>query len=377
MNFARWREEFPSSKTRVHMNHAGLSPLPLRVARALGSFAEEALQLAPGASAGWERRAEEVREAFARLIGARACEVAFVRNTSDGLSLVAFGLDWRDGDNVVALADEYPSNVYPWWALRRFGVATRMVERPGSRFGADDVRPLIDRRTRLLAVSAVDWQTGFRPDLAALATLCRERDVLFVVDGIQSVGALKTDVHAEGIDCLAAGGHKWLLAPEGSGALFVSQRIVDRFQPPQAGWKCVTDADRYLPYHFDWRADAGRFEAGTASHVNILALGAALELLLEVGPEHIEARVLDVVGQLTDGLARRGAEIVGPWRGRERSAIMNFRLGDTVALAAALGRAGIIARERRGGVRLAPHFYNDESDVARVLAAVDDYLRST
>jgi selenocysteine lyase/cysteine desulfurase len=138
----------------------------------------------------------------------------------------------------------------------------------------------------------------------------------------------------------------------------------------------VTDSDRYLPYHFDWRADAGRFEAGTASHVNILALGAALELLLEVGPEHIEARVLDLVGQLTDGLTERGAEIAGPWRGRECSAILNFRLGDTSALVAALGRAGILARERGGGVRLAPHFYNDESDVARVLAAVDDYLRS-
>ena len=189
------------------MNHAGLSPLPERVAEAVRSFAEEALQLAPGTSARWERRAEDAREGFARLIGARPSEVAFARNTSDGLSLVAFGLDWRDGDNVVALEDEYPSNVYPWWALRRFGVATRMVPRPQSRFCVDDIRPWIDGRTRVLAVSAVDWQTGFRADLATLAALCRERGVLLVVDGIQAVGALRIDVRAEGIDCLAVGGH--------------------------------------------------------------------------------------------------------------------------------------------------------------------------
>lgn len=378
MSWSRWRAEFPSCETRIHMNHAGLSPLPRRVAETVRSFAEQALHLAPGTSAGWERHAEQVRTTFARLVGARRSEIAFVRNTSEGISLVASGLDWREGDNVVALADEYPANVYPWWGLRRLGVETRMVARPHSRFGVDEVRPSIDGRTRVVAVSAVDWQTGFRADLAALATVCRESGVLLVVDGIQSVGALCTDVHAEGIDCLALGGHKWLLALEGSGALFVSERVVEQIEPVLLGWKSVEDGDRYLPYHFDLRRDAGRFEPGSPSHVNILALGAALDLLLEVGPEKIEARVLEIVERLADGLRVRGATIVGPWRGRERSGILNFRLPDRdpSAVVAALSRAGVVARERGGGVRLAPHFYNDEQDVARLLAAVDDYLRS-
>jgi selenocysteine lyase/cysteine desulfurase len=375
IDWSRWRAEFPSSAHQIHMNHAGLAPLPRRVAETLHSFADQALRLSPGTSAGWERRAEEVRAAFARLIGAQTSEVAFVRNTADGLSLVAAGLPWRSGDNVVALADEYPSNVYPWWGLRRLGVETRMVERPQSRFGADELRPWIDARTRVVAVSAVDWQTGFRADLATLATLCRESGALLVVDGIQAVGAMRVDVRAEGIDCLALGGHKWMLALEGSGALYVSERVVDRIEPVLLGWKSVTDADQYLPYHFNLRPDAGRFEAGSPSHVNILALGAAVDLLLEIGAEHIERRVLEITQLLTDELLRRGAVIAGPWRGRERSAIINFRLGDPGALLAALTRAGVIARERGGGIRLAPHFYNDAQDVARVLAAIDDYAR--
>ena len=188
------------------------------------------------------------------------------------------------------MADEYPSNVYPWFGLQRFGVETRLLARPGARFGADDIAPLIDRRTRVLAVSAVDWQSGFRVDLAALAELCRAREVLFVVDGIQAVGALCVDVGACGVDVLAAGGHKWLLAPEGCGMLFVSDRVVERIYPVVLGWKSVRNAGVYLPYHFELRADAARLEPGSAPHLGIHAFGAALDLLLEIGPAAIEAR---------------------------------------------------------------------------------------
>ncbi len=376
MDWLKWRSEFPSCAQRVHMNHAGISPLPQRVAAALQEFAAEALVIDDRIYHRWEVRAEAVRGAFARLIGAEPGEVAFVRNTSEGLSLVAAGLDWQAGDNVVALADEYPSNVYPWWGLRRWGVETRMVPRPQARFGVDDVAPLMDGRTRLLAVSAVDWQTGFRADLPALGALCRERGVLFCVDAIQALGAVCIDVTACGIDALAVGGHKWLLAPEGCGALFVSRRIIERLHPVLLGWKSVREASRYLPYHFDLRGDATRLEPGSPPHAAILAFGAALDLLLEIGTEAIEARVLEITDALADGLRRRGASVVSPWGDGERSGIINFRLGNPRALLAALSRAGVVARERRGGIRLSPHFYASTDDVERVLAAVDDYLRA-
>jgi selenocysteine lyase/cysteine desulfurase len=370
MDWRQWREEFPSATRQVHMNHAGIAPLPRRVAAAIRLFADQALLLDRTVYQGWEARAEEVRAAAARLIGAHAHEIAFVRSTSEGLSLVASGLAWQAGDNVVAVADEYPSNVYPWFGLRRFGVETRLLARPQRRFGAADVAALIDRRTRVLAVSAVDWQSGFRVDLAQLSELCRARGVLVVVDGIQAVGALRIDVAACGIDVLAAGGHKWLLAPEGCGIVFVSDRIIERIDPVVLGWKSVDNAGVYLPYHFDLRGDAARLEPGSAPHLGIHALGAAIDLLFEVGPAAIETRVLENTDQLADGLRRLGATILSPRAAAERSAILTFALGDTPALHRALTDAGIIVRERLGGIRLAPHFYNDAGDAARVLDVV-------
>lgn len=370
IDWAHWRAEFPSADRLVHMNHAGIAPLPRRVAAAIRTFADEGLLLDRAVYQGWEARAEVVRAAAAQLIGARAHEIAFVRNTSEGLSLIAGGLTWQEDDNVVAVADEYPSNVYPWFGLRRFGVETRLLERPQLRFGVDEVASAIDRRTRVVAVSAVDWQSGFRADLAALGELCRARDVLFVVDGIQAVGALRTDVAACGADVVAAGGHKWLLAPEGCGILFVSDRVVDRIQPVVLGWKSVENSGVYLPYHFDLRPDAARLEPGSAAHLGIHALGAALDLLLEIGPAAIEARVLETVDQLAEGLVGMGATILSPRRAAERSSILTFALGDTAVLHEALTEAGIIVRQRLGGIRLAPHFYNDADDITRVLDAV-------
>jgi len=375
MDWVRWREEFPSAARLVHLNHAGLSPLPRRVAAAIRTFADEGVLLDRAVYRRWEARAEAVRALAARLIGAQAHEIAFVRNTSEGLSLVASGLPWQAGDNVVTVADEYPSNVYPWLGLRRFGVETRLVTRSSPRFSAADVAALIDRRTRVVAVSAVDWQSGFRIDLAAFGELCRARNVLFVVDGIQAVGALAVDVAASGIDVLAAGGHKWLLAPEGCGMLFVSDRVVERIYPVLLGWKSVDNAGVYLPYHFDLRPDAARLEPGSAAHLGILAFGAALELLLDIGPTAIEARVLETTEQLAEGLRRLGATVLSPRGAGERSAILTFALGDPQALHQALTDAGIVVRQRLGGIRLAPHFYNDAGDIARVLDVVGTMAR--
>lgn len=352
-----------------------MAPISRRVANRLRAFADEALVIDPATYARWEERTEEVRANFAHLVGADAGEVAFIRNTSEGISLFAAGLDWREGDNVIALSDEYPANVYPWWGLRRLGVETRMVTRRGWRFTVDDILPLVDGRTRLIAVSAVDWQSGFRANLTALGDFCRERGLLFCVDAVQALGALRIDVAASGIDCLVAGGHKWLLAPEGCGGLFLSRRVADRVRPVLLGWNSVTDAERYLPYHFELRRDAVRFEPGTRSHLGILALGEAVDLLAEIGPASIEQRIMHLTDQLAEGLRKRGAEILSPWKDGERSGILTFRLGDDVRLSAVLQEAGIVVRRRAGGIRLAPHFYNDESDVVRVLDAVDAYRR--
>jgi selenocysteine lyase/cysteine desulfurase len=338
----------------------------------VNAFAEEALVVDAAVQQRWTMRVEEVRAAFAALVGARAEEIAFVKNTSEGLSLVAAGIEWKDGDNVIAVDSEYPANVYPWWGLRRWGVETRMVSPRGGLVHVEDLAALADRRTRLLSVSFVDWSSGARNDLAAIGEWCRSRGILFCVDGIQGVGAVRLDVEAFGIDFLAVGGHKWLLAPEGCGCLYVSSRVVERLHSVLLGWKSVNDADNYFPYHFDPRADAGKFEPGSPSVLSTVALGAALDLLHEVGAERIERRLMEITGELAAGLRGQGAEILGPWGDAQRSGIVVFRPrhGDPAALAAALNARGIVVRPRGGGVRVAPHFYNNRDDIERLLAAV-------
>lgn len=372
MDWNRWRLEFPITGHLTHFNHAGVSPVSRRVVAAVNAFINEATLVDAATQRRWEARAEEIRAGFARLVGAHTDEVAFVKNTSEGLSLIAAGLDWRPNDNVIAVDGEYPSNVYPWLGLRRWQVDTRMVRPRQGMVHVDDVRALIDERTRVVSVSFVDWNSGARTNLRPLGEYCRQHGIVFCVDGIQGVGAIPLNVERECIDCLAVGGHKWLLAPEGCGCLVVARRVIDRIQSVLHGWKSVIDADTYLPYHFTPRPDAAKFEPGSPSQLGTHALGAAIDLLLEVGPEHIERRLYEVTDRLAAGLRARGAEIISPWGAGQRSGILVFRLGDDPQrLCTELIRRGIIVRVRGGGIRVAPHFYNNEDDIDRLLSALD------
>ena len=374
MDLARYRAEFPVTKRVVHFNHAGVAPASTRIARAVSAFMEEALDLDASTESVWTERGEQVRARFADLVGAQADEIAFVKNTSEGLSLVAAGVEWKAGDNVLAPDGEYPSNVYPWFGLRRWGVETRLLQpRQGRTLRVEDLAEAADERTRVVAVSFVDWQSGARTDLAPLGAWCRERGILFVVDGIQGVGALKLDVERSNVDVLAVCGHKWMLSLEGVGCLYVSRRVEPRLHSVLHGWKSVTDCDTYLPYHFTPRPDAGKFEPGSSPWLGIAVFGAALEMLLEVGPEPIEARILSLTDRLAAGLRARGAEIVSPWEAGQRSGIVNFRLGDDPeALRDALLARGFFLRMRAGGVRVAPHFYNSEDEIDRLLGSLDE-----
>jgi selenocysteine lyase/cysteine desulfurase len=372
MDWQDWRREFPITERLVHLNHAGVSPVSRRVAAAVTAFITDATSVDAAIQRRWSERCEQVRAGFARLVGAQADEIAFVKNTSEGLSLVAAGVDWRPGDNVIAVDGEYPSNVYPWFGLRRWSVETRLVRPVRGRVLVEDVRALTDERTRLVAVSYVDWSTGARTDLSPLGEFCHTRGIIFCVDGIQGVGAMQLDVERAGIDCLAVGGHKWLLAPEGYGCLFVSRRIAGCIASVLHGWKSVTDADTYLPYHFTPRPDAARFEPGSPSVLGTYALGAAIDLLLEVGPARIEQRLFELSDRLARGLRARGAEIVSPWSSGARSGIVVFRAGnDPQRLCSELNRQGFVVRVRSAGIRVAPHFYTNEEDIDRLLAALD------
>lgn len=365
------RYEFPVTDRCVYFDHAGVAPVSRRVADAVAAFIADARDFGRLHYVAWEARAEAVRASAARLVGAATEEVAFVASTSDGLSAIATAIDWRPGDSVVAVDGEFPANVYPWWALERVGVATRLAAPVEGRLTVDAIAALVDDTTRVVSVSAVDFVTGQRRPLAAIGELCRRRGILFCVDAIQALGALRIDVERDGIDALAADGHKWLCAPEGCGVLYVSRRWLERLVPQRIGWKSVVDASRYLPYHFELKADAQKFECGSLNFLAIHALGAALDLAFDVGVDAIETRVLAVTTLLRAALAERGLELVSPPDVAERSGITTVRVSEPPdAVVRRMRAEGVLASPRGGGVRLSPHFYCSEDDVARCLAVL-------
>ena len=365
------RDQFPVTRECVYFDHAGVAPVSCRVADAVGRFIADARDHARLHYPAWEARTEEVRASAARLIGAAADEVAFVASTSDGLSSIATAVDWRPGNSIVAVDGEFPANVYPWWALRPLGVETRLAPIVDGRLTVDAIAQSMDATTRVVSVSAVDFATGHRRPLAAIAELCRSRGVLFCVDAIQALGAVRIDVERDGIDALAADGHKWMCAPEGCGLLYVSRRWLDKLVPQRVGWKSVVDASRYLPYHFELKADAQKFECGSANFLAIHALGAAIDLLFDLGVDAIEARVLALTAALREAVAANGMRLVSPHGAGECAGITTVATSEVPEVVVRRLRAArVLASPRGGGVRLSPHFYCDGDDIARCVEAL-------
>ncbi|HEV2845492.1 MAG TPA: aminotransferase class V-fold PLP-dependent enzyme, partial [Thermoanaerobaculia bacterium] len=305
------REEFPVVDHCVYLNHAGNGPLPRRSGARMAAVADA---VARSGDRFWLDRmaeVERVRGMAAQLLGARQPrEVAFVENTSAALSMVAEGFDWQPGDNVVGAALEFPSNVYPWMNLAARGVDYRQVPERDGRIDPDEGLATMDGRTRMLALSWVQYASGYRCDLARLGAACRERGVLFVVDVIQGLGVLPLDVEASFVDVAAAAAHKWLLGPEGIGLLYISDRVIDRLRPVRAGWRSMRNPFHWTEYDLDFAEGAKRFESGTLNVYGIHALGGSLDILREVGAETVEERVLGLTERAARGLADLGFTLV-------------------------------------------------------------------
>ncbi|MGB3545067.1 aminotransferase class V-fold PLP-dependent enzyme [Rubrivirga sp.] len=314
-------------------------------------------------------RIDRARDRAARLVGADLEDVAIVPNTSYGLNLVAQGLSWRPGDRVSVPGCEFPSNLLPWRALHDQGVEVDLVPHRDGAFSVDDIAASIQPQTRVVAVSAVQFLSGFRAELDAIGELCRERGVLFVVDAIQAVGVLDLDVSAFQPDLLAVGGHKWLGSMQGAGFVVVAPTLRDRLRPLRGWLNGPVDWDDFEASGLDLHPDATRFHVGTMPTANLYALDAALGLMLEVGPDVIEAAALGAAQRLADGLAALGYERVG----LGGSAIVTVRADDPEALHAALLEAGVAVSLRSRLVRFSPHASTlpDAADAAlEVVASV-------
>ncbi len=351
------------------MNHAGVAPLSLRVRNAMRAFLNDATDDGALHSDDWAATAEACRQSAANLIRANANEIAFMKNTTQGILLAANGIDWQEGENVVTTAVEFPANVYPWWSLKeRYGVETRMVAERHGRIHIGDLAAAIDSRTKVLAISHVEFASGFRHDLQAIGEICHEKGIWFVVDAIQSVGVIDVDVKACGIDILAADGHKWLCAPEGAAIFYCAEERQDQLINTNLGWAGVVNPRDFLNYDLTPKPDATRFEEGSYNSIGLFGLHAAIDLLLEIGLPQIERRVLHLTERLMDGLESKGYHISTPTKESERSGIVVFRSDrhTTTELFGLLRRANVVSAER-GGLRLSPHYYNTTEEVEQVL----------
>jgi selenocysteine lyase/cysteine desulfurase len=314
------------------------------------------------------------------MIGATTEEIALVPNTTAGIGLVAEGLDWRAGDNVVTLADEFPSNAYPWLNLASRGVETRRVPTENGRLDLDQLAAAIDARTRIVSVSWVGYATGYRHDVTRIAELAHERGALMMLDAIQGVGAFPLDVRKTPVDFLAADGHKWMLGPEGAGIAYIRRENLERLRPIGIGWHSVVHSSEYTRIEFNLKPTSGRYEGGSQNMAGMLALGASLDLLLELGLERLSAAILDITDRACERLREIGAIIVSDRRlehraGQQRSGIIAFELADRDPLAVkkhCLTRQVVLSC-RSGRLRISPHAYNNEEDVERLVEALTSF----
>jgi len=366
------REAFPVTESWVYMDHAAVAPISRSVQRAMQEQLRDVASNGIVNSDRWNTIYARTRKAAARLIGARASEIAFVKNTTEGILTVANGLRWRPGDNVVISDHGFPANVYPWWNLKSKRVETRMVSEVDGRIPIEMLFDTVDERTRIVSISSVEFASGYRHNLHAIGEFCQANGILFFVDAIQSLGALRLDVKECKIDFLSADAHKWLLGPEGAGIFYCSKKAMKRIQLTQLGWASVINPGDYLDYDPTPLPDAQRFESGTLNTVGIYGLKACLDLIHKVGIDVIESRVLMLTDRLADGLKEKGYVVVSSRREGEKSGIVSFGRSDMDAdmIFQILQERNIVSAARAGYCRLSPHFYNTEAEVNVVLEAL-------
>lgn len=372
MDWNALREEFPITRNYNFQNHAAVAPLSRRAADAARQYLEHAEGNAY-LRGGFYKHADRVRAQLALLINANADEVTFTKNTSEGLSLVANGLTWQNGDNVVTSNVEFQANMYPWQALRERGVQVRMVLEEDGRIPLERLTEAIDSRTRLVAISSVQFASGFRTDLATLGEYCQSKGVLLCVDAIQSLGVFPIDVKAMNIDFLAADGHKWLCAPEGAAVFFVRKELQGHLRPTTVGWMSMKDPFSFGKYQFEFAESAKRYDSGSYNLAGVYALGGAVELVQEIGVENIARRVISLTDRLTTGLREKGYRVLSSRTPSETSGIVAFisDLHDHDQIQRHLQTEyRIVIAARCGRLRASPHCYNSEREIDQLIEAL-------
>jgi cysteine desulfurase / selenocysteine lyase len=372
-------ELFPILDHWNFLNHAGISPLSAPAADALRTYAAQS-QSTAYLTTNHQADLESLRQTTATLISAHRDEIAFIKNTSEGLSIVAAGLDWQWGDVIVTTAVEYPANIYPWMeAARNHGCKLVTIPEETDVNGrravpAEKILHAIDLpQCRLVSLSHVEFASGQRHELARIGKKCREKKVRFCVDAIQSLGVIPIDVESMHIDYLSADGHKWLMGPEGAGIFYCRREFIERTRPLMVGWMNVAHPHNYGTYDYTLKSDAGRFECGTFNIPGLLALKASMDLLIQVGTPKIFERLHLLTERLIAGLESKGYMVISPRALGQWSGIVSFVSPShhhTPIMKSLREEHKIEIALREGRLRVSPHFYNTEMQIDALIAAL-------
>jgi len=372
----RLREQMPVTRRWAYFDHAAVAPIPKSAADAIARWSEAALCEGDTKWLDWSARMETIRKRAASLINADEAEIALVPNTTAGVNIVAEGMPWRSGDNVVIAANEFPTNQYPWINQQRHGVEVRRVEPAGGAIDPNRVAAACDQRTRIVSLSWVGYSTGYRLDPREMAQVAHDAGALFFLDAIQGLGVFPLDVQATDVDFVAADGHKWMLGPEGAGLFYLKREHLELLEPTGLGWHSVVGHSDYSHIELRLRPTAARFEGGSQNMVGFHGFGASLDLLAACGLTSDRSPLADCVLQIAahtvERLEKIGAQPHSPRDDAHRSGIISFEIPgkDPGSVRKHCLKSGVALAHRDGKLRASPHAYNNEEDVERLIAAV-------
>jgi selenocysteine lyase/cysteine desulfurase len=377
MEFKNITNEFKLRGDIIYLNHAGVSPWPLRTAKAVQKFAEENMTEGSLHYPRWLEVEAELRGRARELLHAPSIDdIALLKNTSEGLSIVAYGIDWKRGENIVSSNQEFPSNRIVWESLSQKGVEFREADIGSSLSTEDALFSLVDKNTRMITISSVQFSTGLRMDLKVIGEFCKKRNILFCVDAIQSLGALQFDVHEIHADFVVADGHKWMLGPEGLALFYSRPDAREQLGLTQYGWHMVEDAGNFDRRDWSIAKSARRFECGSPNMLGIFGLNASLSLLLEAGMEHVEKEVLSRSEYLFEEIVLLPElEVVTSTTAGRYAGIVTFRKkdADPSLLYSHLMRNNVVCALRSGGIRFSPHFYTPYDQLDQALELVMEF----
>jgi len=373
IDWKSYRDLYPHTTDQLYLNHAAIAPMNTRAQQAIMEFMKLRLgkhvEFWPEAL---DKKAYFV-ELIAKLLHVHQDSIALTSNTSAGLNILALGLSWKPGDRILLNNFEFPSNVIPFQNLQRLGVEIDFVSHRNGKIDLEDIKKAIHPNTKLLSISFVEFLNGYRNDMKTLGDICRENELIFSVDAIQGLGALDLNAKETNIDFLSSGGHKWLMWPAGLGFVYISPRIFDQLYPAQAGWMSLDVPFDFFNYQQPLAPNARRFEPGVFSTISIMGSTATLEMMLEIGLDNIEKKILGNTQYLITELIERGYKLYTDPTPERQSGIVTFYHPEAEAVFNYLKENRVTVSLREGMIRVSPHFYHDQQDLEKFLKILGDF----